>query len=248
MQRQRIQLTQLFLLWSAISLVLLLGDTYHIVDGVRSFVEEKIVALRMIAEKPEGEGLLAAKVLSLEQERNNLQEENQQLRKQLQAPLPASFAFIPARVIAIEEKSNDKVMRIAAGSKQGVATGMPVVRENILIGSVIAVTPYIGTVRLLGSPQSKVAVSTKIGAQGLVVGSDNVNASSTAMIDRVLHTTLLTPGDLIVTSGEDQLPADLLVGKVEHVIKEAREPFQKAEISLLVKPEELSRIFIIKEE
>lgn len=247
--RKRAQYWQLFLFLLILSVALIIGDGKHWWDRIREFVELNIITRQVNHTESDREHLanLESKIISLENEKKLLTDENKEFRKQLEAPLPATLTFIPGYVIATEITKNNAVLRVAAGARDGVKKGMPVYSEAILIGIVASTTPRISTIELLSSPNIKVAVKTSSGASGLIVGTEEKNRPVATTIDRVLQTETMQAGDEVVTSGEDELPANTLVGEISTILSEAREPFQKAQVTLYVNPENLKRVFIASE-
>lgn len=249
MNRKPTQYWQLFLFFTILSVTLVVGDSRHWWDTVRDFVELHILTQQVSHSETDKEhnANLESKIVSLEHEKTILTEENKDLRKQLEAPLPATLSFIPAYVISIDITQTNAVLRVAAGEREGIRKGMPVYSEAILIGIVESTTPRISTIELLSSPSIKVAVKTSSGANGLIIGTEEKNRPLSTIIDRVLQTETLKSGDAVVTSGEDELPANTPVGEVSMLLSEAREPFQKAQVSLYVNPQNLKRVFIASE-
>ena len=245
----RTQYWQLFIFLLILSITLIIGDNKHWWDNVREFIELHIVSRQVNHTENEKERManLESKIISLENEKKLLSDENVDFRKQLEAPLPATLKFIPGYVISTEITKDNAVIRVAAGARDGVAKGMPVYSEAILIGIVASTTPRISTIELLSSPNITVAVKTSSGANGLIVGTEEKNRPVATTIDRVLQTETLQAGDEVTTSGEDELPPNTLVGEVSIILSEAREPFQKAQVSLYVNPENLKRVFIAAE-
>lgn len=230
---------QLFILLVIASGTLIVGDYRSWWDGVRIKLENGVVNWRVdhtetSTEKTAG---LEAKVSSLTEKNRSLEEENELLRKQLQAPLSAKFSFIPGYVISVTQTDEDTQMKVAAGSSEGVMQGMPVLSEAILIGIVRDVTPRISTVQLIVSPKSTVAVKTSGAANGIVSGG---------FVDRVLQSETLVPGHTVVTSGEDGLPPELLIGEIAEIVSETRDPFQKARIVHTIDPKLVKRVFIVR--
>lgn len=84
----------------------------------------------------------------------------------------AGLRIVPARVITIGGAFGYPwTVGIDAGSRQGVATGLPVMDSDGLVGRVIAVTPSTATVLLMADPASKVGVRVVgTGQIGLVSG------------------------------------------------------------------------------
>ena len=247
--RSRTQYWQLFIFFILLSISLVFGDTKKWWDGAREFFELHVMNRQVSHNESEKERLanLESKVISLEHEKKTLIEENIDFRKQLEAPLPATLKFIPGYVISTEITKTNAVLRVAVGAREGVARGMPVYSEAVLIGIVESVTPRVSTIELVSSPNIKIAVKTSNGATGLIVGTEEKNRPIATTIDRVLQTETLQAGDTIATSGEDELPANTPIGEVTMILSEAREPFQKAQVSLYVNPENLKRVFIAAE-
>lgn len=248
MNRNRTSLWQLFIFLSLVSAGLLVGDSHGVWDKIRGYIETKILRLRVEHTETDKEKIatLESKIFSLEQEIELLKDENKSLRKQLGSPLPATYAFIPGYIITAEASKEDRILKIAAGSEDGVANGMPVISESILLGIVTDTTPHISIVRLLSSPKSKVAVKTSSGALGLVTGQTDDDTIDNAILDRVLQNELLKEKDTLFTSGEDGLPPNFIIGTLGAVISESRDPFKRAQVDLTVKPDSLIRIFIVK--
>ena len=237
---------QIALLLLLVTGILWWGDGKSWFDRPRAFIEENMLRVRVNHTETieEERARLSAKVVGLEQEIATLTDENNVFRRQLQAPLSPEMSFIPGYVISLEKTSDDTIMRIAAGSDHGVSEGMPVVSESVIIGKVISVTPRIAHVRVVASPGSKIAVKTDKKARGLLVGIQEGDVSR-AVLDRVLQNEPLAANDLLKTSGEDGLPVDLIVGTVDHIISESREPFQRADVVLSLDPREVRRVFVI---
>ena len=72
-----------------------------------------------------------------------LREENLELRKQLGAPLPSSYQFIPAIVAGVVE-----TMELSLGDQSGIKAGMTVVDQATLIGKIRKASRFRSTVML----------------------------------------------------------------------------------------------------
>ncbi len=180
--------------------------------------------------------LLASQGLSLRS--YSLKEENLALRKQLEAPLPASMQFLPAKTLGIV-----RYLTIDKGSNDGVGVGQIVVSQNVLVGKIVSITPKTAEVLLPSDSDSKIPVRTlKINSRGLLTGEAGVSS----VLDKVLQAEKLEKDDLIITTGEAGYPRDLLIGKIFKINKNDVEPFQKASVQLLLDYGKLDNVFIIK--
>jgi len=165
-----------------------------------------------------------------------LTDENIKLRQQLESPLPASFKFIPAEVLGIS-----RFLEIGAGEREGVKTGMPVVDGMTLLGKITTVSYLRSSVALLTDSDIKIAAKTSRGSIGTVIGQLGQNA----ILDKVLQKDPLFIDDQVVTSGLDNLPPDLLIGKISYIKSEDVEVYKQAQIALPVDISKEKTVFII---
>ncbi|MFH0864313.1 MAG: rod shape-determining protein MreC [Candidatus Gottesmanbacteria bacterium] len=167
-----------------------------------------------------------------------LEEENRALRKQLEAPLPANMKFIPARTLGLS-----RYLTIDKGENDGIKIGMTVISENILVGKIVKTTPKTAQIILPTDPDSRIPGQTlSNGARGLISGEFGTEV----IFDKVMQTDTLEKDDLVITLGDGGYTKDLLIGKISQIIKKDIEPFQKAEIILLLDFNKLKNIFVIE--
>lgn len=168
-----------------------------------------------------------------------LEEENNSLRKQLEAPLPPKWDFIPALVLG-----KDRYLLLDQGTQKGVVSGMPVIYQNHLIGKIINTTPRTSKMMFLWDPESKIPVKTEKNSRGLLVGA----YGSQIIISRVLQKEPLEVTDIVLTSGEEEYPPNLVVGKVEKVIAKAEDIYdiyKEAIVIPLLDYDNLKNVFIL---
>lgn len=165
-----------------------------------------------------------------------LQEENNKLRKQLEAPLPSSYGFIPAQVVGVS-----RYMELASGAKENIAVGMSVIDGSVLIGKVISVTSDRSLVRLVSDPETVVPVRTSRGGAGVITGQAGGGISLTKILQKVP----LFLDDLVVTSGEENFPPNLLIGKVGYIVADDTSPYKQAKVNAEVNYNTLTTVFVI---
>lgn len=169
-------------------------------------------------------------------------EENEKMRKLLGAPLPPAWKFLPAKVVGLAEK-----MRIDKGRKDGIEEGMVVLSENILLGKIVSVNRGASLVQLPTMPGVKIPVAVKrtgssgVQARGLLLGQ----YGGRLVLDRVLQSEDIQKGDLVVTSGDESWPADLLIGQITEVLPKSAEIYQKAQVKPLLDYDKLRIVFIV---
>lgn len=175
---------------------------------------------------------LLAEISSLKR----LKEENLSLRQALNLGLEEEFQLYLVRVVG-RDLGRDAVL-INKGSLDGLETDQKVITaEKVLVGRVGEVFRNNAKIILLSDKNSviEVEVSGK-DISGLLRGKGNFKA----VLDLVPKDKVLKEGD-VLTDGE------FLVGIVEKPIKNPLEPFQKAEVSLFLGPEDLRILFIAKQ-
>jgi rod shape-determining protein MreC len=167
--------------------------------------------------------------------------ETQQLREQLNfASTNPTFSLVGADVVergcdrfpcgtVLGEDTNPylRYIVINAGSRSGVAIGMPVVTGGaILVGRVARVTPNQAFVQLIDDPSSNVAAMLQDSrVTGLVIGQDD---GSISMVD-ILPDEKVNEGEIVVTSGLGSLlPKGLVLGQVATVKYQESALFQEA--------------------
>lgn len=160
-----------------------------------------------------------------------LEDENAELRTQLNFFSNQKFVHIGAEVIGRNIEALGSTLVINRGQKDGVRVGNAVIVSNgVLIGKVAKVEEESSLVRLLNDNQSKVAATILNHEKSLGVIEGGYGIS--VRMDFIPQQEDVRVGDLIVTSGlEPGMPRGLLVGNVVAIEKEAYEPFQKAILS-----------------
>jgi len=249
---KRQQVLPTFLVFILLCLLLILAGIFGFTRPLQEGVERLTVPLRMTVYRGwqgttgglGGQGGLGEKTekekAQLQVKLEVLQDENQALRKQLGAPLPASMKFLPAKTLGLT-----RYLTIDKGEKDGVKSGKLVVSENILVGKIVKVTSATADILLPTDPDSKIPAKTlKTQARGLVIGQFGTQA----ILNRVVQAETLTVDDLVVTIGEGGYGRDLLIGKINKINKIEVEPFQKATINPLVNYNQLDNVFVIMEQ
>lgn len=174
----------------------------------------------------------------LQAEVEKLKAENQELRKLLGAPFPASWQFIPAKILSLK----DDRLTLNVGSKDGVETGMNVLvlgeaNQGIVIGKIAGADQYLAKVNLI----SDARVKTPTGAVGKLILQ-----GQTLKLIEVEQKHNLEPGELVLTEGKDGWLPDLLVGRVGKIEKIATAVYQSAAIEPLLDFQAISRVVIVR--
>lgn len=152
--------------------------------------------------------------------------------------------YIAASVIGRDPSPFMGYIILDHGTNNGVRRDMPVVTEQGLVGRVDAVTANACRVQLISDPGFNVNVRTQeTRAEGLIVGS----ITGELELQMVTQDRQLTPGDLVLTSGlGGKFPSDVLVGKIETVIKRENALFQSASVQSTVDFRNLRVVLLIR--
>jgi rod shape-determining protein MreC len=120
---------------------------------------------------------------------------------------------LTTRIVAATSGSVVRTAMLAAGARDGVGVGMPVIAANGLIGRTIEIGNHATRVLLLTDPASRIPVVVqRTGQAGLVVGS---NRPALELRDRVGPEVPLLAGDRLVTSGDGGVfPPGIPVGSI----------------------------------
>jgi len=174
-----------------------------------------------------------------------LQEENQELKKQLNFVESNKYLSVGVNVIGKNTEPTGNTLIVDRGKKDNIELGNIVITEKgVLVGKITSVDDHFSIVRLINDNQSKIAgtIINQEKSIGLVEGGYGISVH----MNFVPQNEILTVGDTVVTSGlEEGIPRGLLIGKIEAIEKEAYQPFQKAVISPFVNLEKIILASII---
>ncbi|HOX95798.1 MAG TPA: rod shape-determining protein MreC [Candidatus Woesebacteria bacterium] len=109
-----------------------------------------------------------------------------------------------------------------------VRVGQPLVSDTILLGIVSEIKGSVINIRPLDDDRSGVlSVHTSSGQKGFYK-----YAASTAQVTDIPSLSPVNPNDYVFTETTEQIPGNLVIGKIIKVISNPQEPLQKAEIKL----------------
>lgn len=232
-----------FLAFFLLSLLVFFLDKKGFLDFVKRPVEKLTNSVKWVAWQKQTElgdygeetEALLRELAALQIENQNLKEENQACRRLLQAPLPPSFHFLPAKVLSFQENR----FLIDKGQDNEVKEGQVVVLENVILGIVTLVNPQNAWVKTPSALEIK-ARTFKTRAPGVVK-----EKSGHLFLSEVLQKEVLEIDDLVITFGQEEIPRDLVIAKIKEIKKQAAEVYQEAELEPLVDYGKLEVVFIV---
>jgi rod shape-determining protein MreC len=127
----------------------------------------------------------------------------------------APFRTVAAEVIASSPGQNSNAIFIDKGSDAGLTTDLAVITPDGVVGKTIAVFSHTAQVLLITDPASGVGcILERARAQGVLKG----DRENLCQLHYVMNEETVSPGELVLTSGLDQIyPKDLPVGTVVRV-------------------------------
>lgn len=151
---------------------------------------------------------------------------------------------VAAQVIGSSGSDLSRVVYIDKGEDVGIGRDMPVITADGIVGKVLMVYPSVSQVLLINDQSSGVgAILEKSRLQGVLRGS----ANGEVMLERVMSDEQVTAGDVVLTSGGDQIfPKGLPVGTVSKV-SNGRDLFLNIKIKPSANLSKLEEVLVLVE-
>lgn len=204
--------------------------------SVQSVASDSLWFFRSLRNLKEENKKLFSEVVELRgqlAELQDIQKENEQIRKEIDAASRQRSRFATGLVIGYDSRGSGDWIIINKGKNNGISDNMAVVYgENILVGTVEEALASVSRVRLITHPKSAFAVRTvETQAKGVIQGKFGLGV----FLDSVLQTETLREGDAVVTSelGENA-PPGLYVGTIKDIGSSSDGLFQQATVDLPV--------------
>jgi rod shape-determining protein MreC len=169
--------------------------------------------------------------------------DNELLRKQLGLDVAGGPREIAAEIIAAQPDSYRQFVIINKGASAGIKTGMAVMSDGVLIGTIADVQALSARILLVTDPEFKLTAKDQdTGATGIISGQ----LGSGLQLDKIGQTDTVRPGDTITTSGLGGLvPAGLYIGQVESVDSRANVVFQSAQVATTMRVSQLRFAYVV---
>ena len=151
---------------------------------------------------------------------------------------------VPAQVIGSSGSDLSRSIYIDKGSNDGIASDMAVITAGGIVGKVLRVYPSTALVLMINDQTSGVgAMLEKSRLQGVLKGT----VDGTVVLERVMSDEKVTPGDIVLSSGGDQIfPKGLPVGTVAKV-SPGREMFLNIQVRPAADLSRLEEVLVVTE-
>lgn len=171
-------------------------------------------------------------------------EENKLLNEQLKFVQERNYHYVSAKVIG-KSPDNIQLLIINKGGSDGLKNDLPVIiNDGILIGKIIDTQSNVAKVLLLTDSHSIISASIDNNnkSQGTVKGEHGLSLK----MDLIPLDHKVESGQLVATSGlESNMPAGLIIGKINKTFSRKGELFQQANITPAASFNNLSIVTII---
>jgi rod shape-determining protein MreC len=171
-----------------------------------------------------------------------LEQENSRLKRFVNFTSSVPDTYVAAQVIARDPSPWFKTIMIDKGDADGVIKGSPVLVSEGIVGQIIKVSKNYSRVLLIIDRNSSVdALVQNTRVRGMVKGN-NENKSTFVY---ALRTDEIKPGEMIVSSGLDQVfPKGLKIGRILDVKKTHSQLFQDITIETSVDFDKLEDVLV----
>jgi rod shape-determining protein MreC len=174
-----------------------------------------------------------------------LRAQNEELRQQLGVGAVRPDTLIAAEVIGYQPDNFRQFITIGRGSSDGIKSGMAVVSQGALVGTIQDVTPTTAKVFLVIDPNFRVAAIDQ-NAPNRPTGTIHGQIGNGLIMDKIAQTDTITPGDTIVTSGTgSEIPKGLIIGRVQTVDKKDNGVFQVAQVTSDITFNRLEIVYVV---
>lgn len=189
-------------------------------NGVNGFIDKLVNADTYKSQNDELRELVT-QMYERTADYEELQKENEQLRQMLELKQKhEDFKFSePCSIIARNANDIYGGFTINHGSSSGISLNDPIITSVGLVGRVTEIAPNYARVSTILSPQVNVGVYTmRTKTTGVLENDISAADQKQCLMNNILKDADITPGDVIVTSGQSGLfPEGLIVGTVKEV-------------------------------
>lgn len=172
-----------------------------------------------------------------------IRRDNGLLRKQLGLDVAGAPPEVAAEVVAFQPDSYRQFVTINKGSRAGIKTGMAVLSQGVVMGTIADVQPTSSRVMLVTDPEfSLTAKDQDTNATGIVRGQ----LGRGLVLDDIAQSDSVKAGDTVTTSGlGGVVPAGLLIGQLESVNTRVNAVFQSGDVQTSLKVNNLRFAFVV---
>jgi len=178
-----------------------------------------------------------------------LQDENNKLRKYLNFLVPGKYKYVMANIISqpalLGAAEAETELILDKGTKDGLKDGLAIVNEDgLIIGKIVETED--NTVRACLVTNYNCRLAATIQNQTRTIGLTDGNLGLTIKMNFIPQSEKISIGDTVITSGlGGSIPRGLVIGKVIQVDNKSNEIWQEVNIEPLLNMDNLTTVSII---
>jgi rod shape-determining protein MreC len=158
-----------------------------------------------------------------------LQQENQNLRKLLDAPVQQEMHKMIAQLMAVDNNPYSHQIVINKGAIDGVYTGQSVLDESGIIGQVIEVGTTNSRVLLISDVTH--AIPARISRNNVTLIVSGIGDVNELSLEHVPHSTDMKEGDLLISSGLGNVFIQgYPIGVISSIVRDESQPFAQVKV------------------
>lgn len=184
------------------------------------------------------------RLLALELKIEDLQKENDFLRKELGIAAKKNWHFDMARIFQLRRDGLFHTALIDKGSDDGLQLGWPVVVEgDAIFGVIKEIMPSNAVIYLVSDPRLELSVKTR---ESSILGRTRGALEQGMLMELVAKNETVYSGETALTSGLDGLPASLVVGEIYEAGTDQNQLFRNIKIRPAFQEQFWENVFILK--
>jgi rod shape-determining protein MreC len=153
-----------------------------------------------------------------------IQQENQNLRTLLDAPVQAEMHKMIAELMAVDNNPYSQQIVINKGGIDGVFSGQSVLDESGIVGQVIEVGTTNSRVLLISDVTH--AIPARISRNNVTVVVSGIGDVNELSLEHVPHSTDIKEGDMLISSGLGNVfPRGYPIGTITSIVRDEGQPF-----------------------
>lgn len=167
------------------------------------------------------------------------------IKKELGLRELAGKRLVPADVVSTQPDSYRTFITINRGSSDGVATGMAVLVDGTLVGTVNQVNSLTSRVLVVTDPSFKVSGQVLNGSEG-ATGTVHGSIGGGLVMEKIPQDQKIKVGDIVITSGQGgDIVKGYSLGTIRSIKKADNGVFQSAVLSTPVQVNRLQTVFVV---
>ncbi len=177
---------------------------------------------------------------------SELEAENRRLRRLLGSTVDSpSHTGLIARIVRVEQNPHRPRLLLDKGERHGVVVGQPLVDADGLVGQIEAVYPFTSRAILISDIHH--SMQLQVVRNGLRTLATGTGRRGVLALDHVLYDQDIRPGDLLVTSGLDDLyPGGYSVARVVEVEADPGQSFARITAAPLSALNQLREVLLLR--